>query len=155
LWSGKIVGLLLDHGVKLDSTSAFHKNSLLLAASKTQSKIIPLLLQHGISVNSFDEKSNTVLHIACANRYWYFAEILLDDWADIFIQNKNGMTASWLVTWQATGATLSIIIGVQQIFTLCKCFWTAGHALIYKIGVAGRHFIVPSRVDSIAAILWC
>jgi ankyrin repeat protein len=66
--SGKIVELLLDHGVKLDSTSAFHKNSLLLAASKNQSEIIPLLLQHGISVNSFDEKSNTALHIACAHR---------------------------------------------------------------------------------------
>jgi ankyrin repeat protein len=88
----KIMSLLLQHGAKIDDTSGENLNLLFRAARHGLHEIIPLLLLHGISPNVVDNNHNTALHIACGNRHWDIAQILITKSADIFSKNKDDFT---------------------------------------------------------------
>lgn len=91
--SVNIVGLLLEHGVDVDTPNPTGQTALQCAARNGSEDVVKLLLQKGADVNARDENDHTALHGAAGQDNSNIVEMLLDAGADPDAEDLDGNVA--------------------------------------------------------------
>lgn len=89
----KMVKLLLDYGVFIDSQTASQYTPLYRAVEKNNEKIAKLLIKRGANVNMCDHNRVSPLMIAAQNNNIHIVKMLINAGVDINITNCYGATA--------------------------------------------------------------
>ncbi|XP_050419991.1 integrin-linked protein kinase [Adelges cooleyi] len=88
----KIVEMLIQRGVRINSTNRGDDTPLHLAAAHGHHEIVHLLLKNRADINFTNEHGNTPLHYACFWGYEAIAEELIENGALAASANKDGDT---------------------------------------------------------------
>ena len=86
-----ILQILIENGANINE-KYFNDTPILLAIKKNKPNIIKLLIEKGANLNEKDDFGNTPLHFAYINELFDRVILLIEQGADIYIQNRDGST---------------------------------------------------------------
>lgn len=91
-----VATLLLQRGANVSQVDRENRSALIVACSNGSTKLASLLLgkiKQGPQIDWQDDKGYTALMTACQNGHAQITSHLLDEHADTFLKNNEGMTA--------------------------------------------------------------
>jgi ankyrin repeat protein len=88
----KIITLLLDNGIKVDTKDVLDNSAIMFAIKNKQLEIVKLLIEKGADINITDYYQKTPLMLACQVEDENIIELLLSNGSDINFQNNYGNT---------------------------------------------------------------
>ncbi|MGA2869118.1 MAG: ankyrin repeat domain-containing protein, partial [Verrucomicrobiota bacterium] len=105
----KVAAYLLDHGADVNASGSL---ALFDATEVGNRAMVELLLSHGAQVNahSFDNESETPLHIAVAHGFQAVVEVLLANKADVNAQNRSGKPPLYLAAHGGDPKIVSLLL---------------------------------------------
>ena len=105
----KVVSLLLQHsGCRVESSGhSTRETALLLATSHGLLSIVKMLINHGANVNAQDKFKRTPLMVAAFAFYYEICVVLLDNVADLEMQDVDNKTAlDWAKKTESKNSTI-------------------------------------------------
>lgn len=87
------IKLLVNHGIEIDAVNKNNEIALHWSAKANSVFTLNFLIQCGSNKNSQDNSGSTPLHYAVCNAHLEIVSILLNEYCDINLKDKDGFTA--------------------------------------------------------------